>query len=233
MFKRKGTPDENAISLVQSYAQKLGIERRQSVRVRYPEPYLSRLPSVFFESHKLRVHDMSVGGCCLLDPHEYLGPNAGNDVQLRLIWPEQEKFIRARIVAYVHVRRHIQFLDLQPELVQAIKVALAPGVLGLTMKPLIEPERHHVALHASEVWTSLNGETLAFLDDIHIAADLHLDGKDFRFPRNSWPVTTGNAPVTPLEFENILVFLENVPQPSQTLTNLKNQLHTLYSEGSS
>lgn len=233
MFKRKRSPEENAISLVQNYAHQLGIERRQSVRVRYPEPYLSRLPSVFFGEHKLQVHDMSVGGCCLMDPREYLGPNAGNEVELRLIWPEGEKNIRARIVAYVHVRRHVQFLDMAPDLIQVIKDALAPGVLGLTMKPLIEPDRHHLALHASEVWTSLNGETLSFLDDIHIAAELHLDGKDYRFARDSWPVTPANQPATPKEFENILVFLENVPQPSAAVIALKNQLHTLYSEGSS
>ncbi len=233
MFKKRISAEEHAISLVQSYASKLGIERRQSVRVRYPEPYLSSLPSVFYGEKKLRVNDMSVGGCCLIDEQEHLGPSAGVEVQLRLIWPEGERVVRARIVAYVHIRRHIQFLDPAPEMVQAIKSALAPGVLGLTMKPLIEREAGQLALHASEVWTSMNGESLVFLDDIHVAAELHLQGHDFRFMRDAWPVTRKNQPATPLETENIIVFLENIPQPSPAILSLKSQLQTLNSEGRS
>ncbi len=233
MFKKNFSPEEQAISLVQNYASKLGIERRQSVRVRYPEPYLTSLPSVFFGEHKIRVNDMSVGGCCLIDEREHLGPNAGVEIELRLIWPDGERAVRARIVAYVHTRRHIQFLDLPPELVQVIKSALAPGVLGLTMKPLLERDHGHLAMHASEVWTSLNGESLSFLDDVHVAAALHLDGRNYRFMRDAWPLTEENKAATPREAESMIVFLENIPQPSPAIRALKSQLLTLYSEGRS
>ncbi len=234
MFKRKKpTPEDQAISLVQSYATKLGIERRQSARVRFPSQYLTSLPCIFFGERAIRVHDMSVGGTCLIDQEDHLGPSAGIEVDLRLIWPDGERPVRARIVSAVHNRRHIQFIDLPADLVTIIKSAIAPGVLALTMKPLMDLAETHLSIHAQEVWTSLNGECLTFLDDVHVGAELYLDGKNFKFLRDSWPVNKENLPATPREVEHILVFLENVPQPSKALTDLKAQLQTLYFEGRS
>lgn len=234
MFKRKKSQsiaENQAISLVQSYAAQLGIERRQSVRVRYPTQYLTSLPSVFFDGHAIRVHDMSVGGTCLIDEDDFLGPNAGIELDLRMIWPDGERTVRARIVSRVHNRRHIQFVNLPQDLIATIKAAIAPGVLGITMKPLVDLGETHLSIHAHEVWTSLNGECLTFLDDVHVAAELYLDGKNFKFLRDAWPVDKENLPASPKEVEHILVFLENIPQPTKALTDLKAQLQTLYFEG--
>lgn len=233
MFKRKPTPEQQAISLVQSYANKLGIERRLSVRVRFPTQFLTSLPSVFYGPNAVTVHDLSVGGCCLLDDADHMGPNAGNDIELRMIWPASEKTVRARIVSRVHNRRHIQFLDISPDIVASIRAAIAPGVLGITVTPLIDRPPGGIPIYAREVWTSLNGECLSLLDDIHVAAELHLDGRDYKFLRNAWPVKADGQPASPLEVENILIFIENISRPSAALKELKAQLQTIYFEGHS
>ncbi len=232
MFKKKkAAGDDSAVSLVQNYASQLGIERRQSVRVRYPSLRLTSLPQVRFEAHELRVQDMSVGGCCLLDENEHLGPSVGVDVELNLNWLNREYRVRSRIVAYVHLRRHIQFMDQNAEMAQLIKQALAPGALGLAIKPLMGADSTHLDFHAHEAWASLNGESISFVDDVHVAAEIHVGGSEYLFLRNAWPVRRDRTAATLLEVESLLVFLENIPQPSSNLITLKAQMQTIYEEG--
>ena len=230
-WRRKKNHTADSVYMVQNYASQLGIERRRNVRIQYPNQNLTSLPSIFFGGRSIRIYDLSAGGVCLIDKEDHLGPLAGQDLELRLIWPECERVVQCRMVSRVDVRRHIQFMDLESERVTAIKTAIAPGVIGQTMKPLVHNNKNSVTqLHAKEVWSSTKGDSLSFSQDIHITADLMLDGKSFRFMKDSWPMTD-NRPASPREVESILIFLVNFPRPSPAVAQMQSQLQTLYFEG--
>src|SRR5689334_11825069 len=102
MFWRKRKPHE--IKATQSLLQivtRLGVERRSNVRVRYPNVAFNKLPEIFYSNYKFKVKDVSVGGCCLLDPEQVLGPQVGHDVELEMHWPTGIEKVKARIVARV------------------------------------------------------------------------------------------------------------------------------------
>jgi hypothetical protein len=218
------------VSSVQAYAAQLGVERRRQARILYPHHNLNLLPSVFFGTRSLRVHDLSVGGACLIDKEDFMGPNAGHDLELRLIWPECERVVRCRMVSRVDTRRHIQFLDLEGERVEAINSAINPGVLGQSMR-ITQLTSREPRLEARELWTSVNGDALSFADDVHVIAELTFAGQTFRLLKEAWPLDSGNQPASPRDVERMLIFLFNFPRPSESVNTLKQQLQSFYFEG--
>lgn len=232
MFWRRKKKDNAAIiSDVKAYAAQLGIERRRNARILYPpHQNLNLLPGVFFGSRSMRVQDLSVGGVCLIDKDDYLGPNAGQELDLRLIWPECERVVRCRLISRVDHRRHIQFMDLSGERCEAIQAAIKPGMLGQSMRPS-HPVGRGIHLEARELWTSGNGDSLTFVEDVHAVAEITLGEATYRLMKDAWPVNSENQPASPREVERILIFLFNFPRPSAAVTELKAQLQSFYFEG--
>lgn len=230
-WRRKKTETVDTVYSVQSYAAQLGIERRRNTRILYPNQNLSSLPSFFFGGRSLAVHDLSAGGVCLLDKDDHLGPDAGNEIELRLIWPDCERVVRCRLVSCVDVRRHIQFLDLEGERSEAIKRAIVPGVLGQTMKPLMMARENPVQLKAREIWSSTKGDTITFVEDAQMLAEIVLDSRIFRVAKDGWPTTEDGQPASLRDLEAIVLFLINFPKPSPAIQFLRTQIQTLYFEG--
>jgi hypothetical protein len=230
MFWRRKKKSATAISSnVKAYASQLGIERRRQARILCPHQNLNILPSFFFGTRSLRVHDISVGGACLIDQEGHMGPSAGQEIELRLIWPECERLVRCRLVSRVDHRRHVQFLDLGDRR-EAIEAAIGPGVLGQSMRPS-HPAGRDIQLTARELWTSGNGDSLTFVDDVHALADITMAEASFRLMKDAWPMNPSGRPATPREFERILIFLCNFPRPSASVTALKARLQAIFFEG--
>jgi len=232
-WRRKKSTAVDQVYGVQNYAAQLGIERRRNTRILYPHQNLSCLPSIFYGSRSIKIHDISAGGVCLIDKEDHLGPHAGQDLELRLIWPDCERVVKCRMVSRVDVRRHIQFLDLEGDRAEAIKRAIVPGVAGQTMKPLVGETDPSVQLQAREVWNSTQGDTLTFTHDVHVLAEMTVNTKAYRFFRDSWPVDSENKPATSSEVERILIFLVNCPRPSAAIRDLHSLVQSLYFEGRS
>ena len=81
------------------------------------------------------------------------------------------------------------------------------------------------------MWSSTKGDSLSFSQDLHVTAELMLDGKFYRFLRDSWPTGQDQKPASPREVERILIFLVNFPRPTVNVSQLQSQLQTLYFEG--
>ncbi|MGE4130060.1 MAG: PilZ domain-containing protein [Bdellovibrionales bacterium] len=221
--KRKNQPDDTSISMVLKYASQLGIERRQSIRVRYPTQKLSILPRIFYSGVPLSVADLSRGGCCLLDREGRLGPGAGQEIDLRLVWPHGETPVRSRVVSRVENRRHIQFLDLPKEMAELIQQAILPGVDAQSLRPSMT-ESHRLDVKAEEIWTSLTGDSLVFFRDVLHVADLSRSGDLVTFQQESWPVDHRGKPLSTVETEKVLIYLANIQRPSLKVTELQSQL---------
>jgi hypothetical protein len=228
--RKKAQPDET-VSMVQAYASKLGIERRRTVRIQYPGFSLASLPAIYYGPHLMKVFDLSVGGVGLLDEENRMGSDTGNTIELKLVWPDCTRTVRCKLVARVHDRRHIQFLDLAEERVEALRRAIAPGALGQAMKSVLKTENSAVELAAKEVWSSLSGDSLVLTLDVHKQADLHINGRDFKIMKSAWPLNANGKPASSAEFEEILIFLTNIFHPSTGVSILKSQLQRIYLEG--
>lgn len=222
MFWRKRKPqfDVKSPSPVNQLAGQLGVERRFAVRIRYPQTDCELLPAVFFENQPLKVHDISYGGCCLLDPNEKLGPSVGNDVHLILRFPDGSVSVHGRIVSRVDHKRHIQFLNLPKVRAQELKTAVEAGTQAQSLRSSLETVDQGPSLQAREIWTSVHGDSVIIEDHIHRLSQIQISGVRYTLYKQAWPVKGVSDPLTPRELSRLVVFLCNIPQPSELLSAL-------------
>lgn len=228
--KRKAVVKHQSSELYQ-LADRLGVERRQNVRVRYPRIECKILPTVQFEDKKLRVHDISAGGCCLLDAEGWLGPSIGTDVHLVLRWPDGAASVHGRIVSRVDHRRHIQFLNLPAARAEQIKAAISPGIRALSMRPVIPPVEQGPSVDAREMWSSIQGDTVIIEDHMHRLAQITLWGTQYTLYKHAWPVKGAATPLGRNELTELILFLSNIPVPSELLTALIGHMESMSLEG--
>ena len=215
---------------VQELAKQLGIERRTNVRVRSPFPATSLLPRFQSKGNYLRLQDLSVGGCCLIDDQEVLGPNVGAEIELDLEWDHRRIKVSSRIVSRVDHRRHIQFMNLPASWVQQIRQAMDSGVRGLNMRTNISTSGPGPTLDAQEIWMSAQGDSLAFRDDILVRAEVSLLQTVYRIYVDAWPTNVDGQSLGQEDFEKVLLFLSNIPQPSRLLKELLCDLERMHRE---
>jgi hypothetical protein len=218
MFWNKRKPHlKDYASPVRRLAKRLGVERRYSPRVLCPKIPTALLPAISFENRHFEVHNISVGGCCLLDPNGYLGPAVGHDVHLVLRWFDGSAVsVHSRIVSRVDHRRHIQFLNLPRERVKLIEQAIVPGILGEGMRVVYTGDVGGPLMQAREAWNSLKGDSLVITDHVHRLAQITMNGQTFEVFKEAWP-QKDSKPLTEVEFANLILFLNNIPQPTDLL----------------
>lgn len=234
MFWRKRKPDIiDSPSDLLGLAERLGVERRLNVRVRYPRgARLCKLPGVRFQGSDLRVQDISVGGCCILDPYEILGSEIGQDIELEMRWMTGDEKVRARIVARVDHRRHIQFNELSAQRQNQLRKYMVSGVRGASLRKHLNPDPSGPGLAAAEIWSSLHGDTVTLENDLHRMAQVHLNAESFLFLKESWPIKESNSQMcSKIEFEQIILFLANIPYPSEKLSALMTSCEELLDRG--
>lgn len=230
MFWRKRKTDtlKEGPSLL-ALATKLGVERRFAVRVRYPQSArVCRLPEIYFADKILQVHDISTGGCCLLDPQQHLGPSIGTDIELNIHWLTGVDKIRARIISRVDHRRHIQFLNLSTNRQNQLTRSMNAGVFGLSMSRHASSVELGPTIQASELWSSAYSDSVVLENDVHRLAQIYLQGEQFVIFREAWPNKVPGGKCSRTDFEKLVLFLANIPSPTQglkdLLTNLERQI---------
>lgn len=207
-------------SKVAHLAGKLGVERRYAVRIRCPQTDCTILPSIFFENQPIRMHDISTGGCCLIDPNEILGPSVGQDVHFILKFADGLVSVHGRIVSRVDHKRHIQFLNLPQARAAELKTAIETGARAQSVKSSLESVDQGPALVAREIWTSVHGDSLIIEDHVHRLSQITIAGKLHILYKHAWPVKDVSTPLTAEELGQLTVFLCNIPQPTELLSAL-------------
>jgi len=232
MFWRKRKPqmDSQPTPLVQ-LAGRLGVERRYAVRIRYPQMDCQILPAIFFQNQPLKVHDISTGGCCLLDAQGLLGASVGNDVHLILRWPDGAASVHGRIVSRVDHKRHIQFLNMPKVRVDQLRQAIHPGSRGLNVRPMMKGVENGPVMQAREMWSSLDGDSVIIEDHVHRLAQIILVGSQYTLYKHAWPVKDVSTPVTRNELAHLILFLCNIPQPSDLMSALVAHVETMAPQG--
>ena len=220
MFWRKRKLNLKAASQLARLAHRLGVERRFAVRVLFPKVQLPVLPKILFMQQELAVHDISLGGCCLLDPHELLGANVGNDVHFVLSWPDGSASVHGRIVSRVDHKRHIQFLNLPQTRTDEMRWPIEFGARAQSLRRSTASDLTGPLLAAREIWTALGGDSLAIVNDASRLAQFNVDGSTYTFFKNEWPVKEGVGPLTIAQFSALIIFLSNIRQPSELVLAL-------------
>jgi hypothetical protein len=220
-WNRRKPPQMDQTPSLLALASKLGVERRLNVRVRYPNNVrVCRLPEVAFEGHELKVQNISVGGCAVLDPIEYLGPSVGLDIKLTLHWSTVAEAVNARIVSRVDHRRHVQFLNLSSGRQGQLIKSMTFGVRALSMVKHAHPSELGPSIEAVELWSSAHHDSLIVETDVHRLAQLFVNGDQYVIYREAWPKRAKGAPCSRLEFEQLILFLANIPVPSPAVMGL-------------
>ncbi len=223
---------QNTISSTHSLAKHLGVERRANPRIKLPlNAAFATLPSFLFSGQLLKLHDLSLGGCCLLDPKEVLGVSIGQEVVLVLRWPWGDEDLACRIVGRVHDRRHIQFLNMPFERQEKIKALIAPGLAGLHLRQVDLESDHGPVLNAHELWTSVHGESIIFREDHRQTAVIHLQQENLILTTQGWPSLDDGSLASPRQFEGLLLFLANVPNATPKLQSLVSRMIKISSAG--
>lgn len=231
MFNRgKGRAGRLEQPSIQQLAKNLGIERRLSPRVRYPLTILELLPSIHSAEVSLTVQDLSMGGCCLIDPKEVLGPSIGNEIHLQVRWENQFVDVNARVVSRVDHRRHIQFLNLSEGWQKRIRSAIEPGVRGASLRKALDTTTLGPTLDAKEVWSAATEDCLILCNDVHRRASFNVCGNGYNLFYEAWPTNKDGQSINRGEFEGLLLFLVNVAQPTQLIKELIQDLTRMHQE---
>lgn len=209
---------------------RLGVERRHAPRIRFPDYECHIHPIVEHGGTKLKVYDISVGGCCLIDPHEVMGVTIGNEIKLTLHWLDGREDIRARLVARVDDKRHIQFLNLPQGRVEILKFLIEPATRGVLVH-MHSALKSGPQLQAREIWSSFQGDSITIEDHVHRLAQISLFGVEYTLFKNAWPVKDGAAPLSRQEVTSIILFLANVNHPSPLLNEISAHLQNLSLKG--
>lgn len=228
-WKRKSRKIENSKQTLQQLALRLGVERRQHQRIRYSRSHLGILPSISFNQHAIPVHDLSVGGCCLIDGDGHLGVKIGTEVSLQLNLGNVVHNVRSRIVSSVDMRRHIQFLDLTPEVAKELANNIQFGIWGLSLRKVAHNEKSNdnLTVSAEEIWTSLLGHNVVIENQIHRQAQITLSNQVFHIYKEAWPVFPNKKPISKLDLERLILFLNNIPYSTPHLSALLQQLESI------
>jgi hypothetical protein len=180
---------------------------------------------------KLKIHDLSVGGCCLVDPLGVMGATVGHEILLNVHWPDGRETIRARLVAGVEQKRHIQFLNMPQNRIEELRALIEPATRGTFVRNHTGDKEHGPSLEAREIWSSLHGDHVIIEDSVHRLGQSGLFAQEYNLYRNAWPVRGDAVPLTKSEVVALILFLSNINQPSALLTQFSLHLQQLALKG--
>lgn len=207
-------------------ASTVGLEKRQNFRIVYPaRGALAELPRATFAGHNMKIGDMSIGGCCILDPEEILGPDVGQEITLSLHWEKDSQDVRCRIVSRVDSRRHIQFINANEKILSRIRKHIEPAYRGSTLRR-VDTNTSRLTIEACEIWVSVLEDSVTLFDHPHMLGSVLYRTQDYLFYKRSFPVFGNDRKrVVAGEFYDTLVlFLANIPNPSPTLNQFLAEL---------
>lgn len=179
----------------------------------------------------LKIHDISVGGCCLVDPMEVMGATVGNEIFLNMHWLDGRETIGARIVSSVEQKRHIQFLNIAPARVEQLRLLIEPATRGTLVRNHTGDKDNGPELQAREIWSSLHGDNVIIEDNVHRLGQVGLFGVQYTIFRDAWPIREDGTPLTRREAVSVILFMCNINQPSPLLNEFVAHLQRLSLKG--
>ena len=224
-WRKKKSPIYDHPSLIHTLASRLGVERRQNIRVKYPSRApVCRLPRIAYGGQYLAVRDISVGGCCVVDPQGVLGSAIGNGLELSVDWSTVVEQVQCRVVASVTDHRHVQFLDLKDHRRVLLARSMASGVRAISVRRHAPARVPGPDIQAAEMWSSIHGDSVTIERHEHRLAQIHLQDQLFYIFRDARPLKPDNESSSRYEFEKLILFVSNILSPSPAILKLGRDL---------
>jgi hypothetical protein len=205
------------------------LNRRKNTRIKYSHMgAVGNLPRVYLNDDEMNIGNISTGGLLIVDDSGRLGETVGEIINLELRWPDMNAKLRARIVGANLHRRHIQFVDFNPNVFVRISQLIKSGFLGSKFFK-VDTSRSNVA--AEELWIGPTNESLVFHrqgQNLPLA-ELHVNGEIYEFQPGQLPtVKSSGQPIMSGVLSELLVLLANLRDPTHNVRNLIERLQALY-----
>jgi hypothetical protein len=204
----------------------LGLERRNNFRIGYPERgAIGDLPTMTYAGNVLHIKNVSIGGCCILDPDEVLGTAVGNEISVKVDWANESHHVRSRIVSRVENQRHLQFLDMSEKNQKRIGNYIEPAFRGGALRR-VESGSGSLKVEACEIWVSALEDSITIFDHPQLLGSCLLNKQEFLCYRHTMPVYGNNRdnPVPPEVYEYLVLYVTNVAKPSPAMQKFSQEL---------
>lgn len=241
IFKDGDPSDIKTAYTIQRLAITNAINRRKNTRVKYPHiGPVGRLPTIFFEEKALKIHDVSVGGVCVLDPLEELDLEAGQEFQLTFSWEDCSYDVVATMVRVNLDKKHVKLLNPNPDITVRLQLLLKPGYIGTKFHKVPQIPGSPVQLQALELWVGPTGESLSFIhdpDNPEVLGEMRLFKTDIEFREDSPPVYRSKGRRHEVGqrldrelIKDIIICLANIKNPSQRVIDLIERIEPYLTE---
>jgi hypothetical protein len=205
-----------------------GMDRRRHTRIRLPAVATPAFPELRYNNIALPIVDLSVGGACIKDLKESLSGEVGHMIRMQLWWPggEQESLDVRVVAASRHFNRHLHFQSLGPASLTRLSMLVRCGSAGYRMRMAPMIKSGPAQLQAVELWTGVNGDSLAFFDTGEKFAELSCCATTIAFFSQFGPRvisrndSTHSRPAKPIEVADALVCLVNIEGASPRVLKL-------------
>jgi hypothetical protein len=185
------------------------LNKRKNIRIHYPHLGATGLyPHILYHGHELNVGNISLGGLLIIDDTEQFGSQVGEIVNLDFTWPDLSTKLRARIVGANLQKRHLQFVDFNPQAFLKISLLVKSGHLGQRFHRV---RNDSGTLQADEMWLGPTGETLVFPPGAK-RAELSYAKENVTIQKGA-PTRSGAAlrPAPVSQLHDVLIMFANFP----------------------
>jgi len=207
------------------------LNRRKNTRIKYAHiGAVGDLPRVFHDSEEMVVGNISTGGLLIIDDNEKLTSAIGEITFFELRWADLSVEAKARVVGAQFQRRHVQFIDFNPQDFVRISQLLKPGFVVSRFHRVQDDQR---VLEAQELWIGPTGESLLFP-----ALKPTMDPITYNNGKRNIFITKPNRPhysdtneaMTQTQLSDLLLTLANFPETTRHLKDLIEYLQSHYLE---
>ncbi len=199
------------------------LNKRKNVRINYP--YVGAVglyPRVSYLGHELNVNNISLGGLLVVDDTDEFGDEVGEVVVLGFFWPDFSTKIRCRLVGANLQRRHIQFVDFNPQAFLRIGQIVKAGHMGQRFHRV---HNDSGTLQAEEMWVGPTGESLVFTSKEN-PAELSINKEKILIKSGSKTISAlTKKPISSVQVQETLVLLANFPKLSPNVKQLVEALN--------
>lgn len=213
---------------IHQMAFKHGMDRRRHPRVNFPKAFQCfRLPRFQYKDQFFEIVDLSRGGVCLHDPYDCFELSVGSQGEMKWVSEGRSVNLSLQIVGASYQKKHLEFTEVDPSLVDEIQNFIESGIWGQKMHRSVLTPQAHLDTSILELWIGVSGASLSFFDDPHFVATVETPHFNVNFFKGSLPVYASNYKnqkkgqiLSYSQRVKLLFFISNFPVISTRMANL-------------
>lgn len=207
-----------------------GLDRRNTLRLRYHSEHFEPLPHVKISSQFILPYDISAGGMALKEDYTPFRASVGEEIRIELSWQSQTVETLAKVVNDSQGMYRLKWAEDIPQLTEYLRTFYTPAVLGEKLY-LLQNHLDDVHVEAQEIWLGPGGEALIFqeeIPDIQPSVFMSWGDRESTVFYKPFAITCKGFHLNSLELGKWILLLNQKSSPSQYILNLIDSLYPLY-----